>query len=258
MSQNFSDSENIINTSAVVLFQKAGVTDRFIDFGNITNVTAVSGIKSMEAYFSVNGLNQLAKKVVTSVAPVFTITCDEFPIQNLQLLYGASSTTPKAAVLQTLSASNTLTVTNAAPYDVVRIPVENPTIISITISATPLVAGVDYDLVGGGLKASAVRFRSGSTLVTGAASAIITYSTPALTATAFPRIWKDDTFNQMNISGYTEITFTDAFSNFFDHRITGNCYLSPNKYPDYKPDGFCSADFTLSMVGTGFIYQVEN
>jgi hypothetical protein len=254
MSQNFSDPNNIVNCSAVVLFQKAGITDRFIDFGNMTQVSAVSGVKSMEAFFSLNGFLQLAKKVVTSVSPVFTITCDEFPIQNLQILYGSSGT--KAAVLQTLNASQTLTVTNPAPFDVVRIPVENPTIISITITAVPLVLGVDYDLVGGGTKASAVRFRSGG-LALGASSAIITYSTPALTATAFPRIWKNDTFNQMNISGYAEITLTDAFSTLFDHRITGNCFLSPNKYPDYKPDGFASCDFTLSMVGAGNVYQVE-
>jgi hypothetical protein len=256
MSANFSDANNIINVSAAVIFQKAGITDRYIDFGNLTNVTANSGIKTIDAFFSVNGFLQLAKKVVTTVAPVFTITADEFPVSNLATLYGASVT--KTAVLQTLNASQTLTVTNAAAYDVVRIPVENPTIISITISATPLVLGVDYDLVGGGTKASAVRFRSGSTLVTGAASAIITYSTPALTATAFPRIWKEDTFNSMNISGYSEITFTDAYSSLFNHRITGNCFLSPSKYPDYKPDAFSSCEFTLSFVGAGNMYKVEN
>lgn len=255
MSQNFSDPNNIVNCSAVVLFQKAGVTDRFIDFGNMTQVSAVSGVKSMEAFFSLNGFQQLAKKVVTSVAPVFTITCDEFPIQNLQLLYGASAN--KAAVLQTVSASATVTVPNIAPFDVVRIPVENPGITSITVGGTPAVLGVDYDLAGGGLKASSVRFRSGSTLVVGSTPAVITYSTPALTATAFPRIWKNDTFNQMNISGYAEITLTDAFSTLFDHRITGNCFLSPAKYPDYKPDGFASCEFTLSMVGPGNVYAVE-
>jgi hypothetical protein len=256
MSANFSDANNIINVSALAIFQKAGITDRFIDFGNLTQVSGNAGIKTIEAFFSVNGFLQLAKKVVTSVTPVFTITADEFPVSNLALLYGAS--TPKTSLLQSLVASATLTVTNAAPGDVVRLPVENPTIISITIAATPLVIGVDYDLLGGSTKASSVRFRYGSSLVTGAASAVITYSAPAITATAFPRIWKEDTFNSMNVSGYCEITFTDAFSTFFNHRITGNCFLSPSKYPDYKPDAFCSAEFTLSFVGPGNMYKVEN
>jgi hypothetical protein len=256
MSQNFSDSANIVNVSAIVLFQKAGISDRYIDFGNMTQVSAVSGIKSMEAYFSINGFLQLAKKVVSTVAPVFTITCDEFPVENLALLYGAS--TNKVALAQTLSASATITVTNIAPYDVVRIPVENPTIISVTVNAIASVQGVDYDLVGGGMKASAVRFRSGSAQVVGTTTAVITYSTPTYTAAGIPRIWKVDTFNQMTISGYTEITLTDAFATTFDHRITGNCYLSPSKYPDYKPDGFASCEFTLSMVGPGNLQQVEN
>lgn len=254
MSQNFGDAINILNASAIILFQKAGVTDRFIEFGNNTNVTATSGVKSITAYNSENGFLSLAKKVVTTVEPVFTVTCDEFPVQNLGFLYGS---TTRVAYTQPLNASATVTVTNAAAYDVVRLPVENPTIISITISATPLVLNVDYDLVGNGGKASAVRFLSGSTLVTGAASAIITYSSPAITSSAFPKIWKTDTFNNLNVSGYCEITFTDAFSTLFNHRITGNCFLSPSKYPDYKADAFCSADFTLSMVGAGNLFKVE-
>lgn len=254
MSQNFGDAINIVNASALIIFQKAGITDRFIEFGNNTNVTAASGVQSISAKFSQNGFLSLAKKVVTSVEPVFTVTADEFPVQNLAFLYGSTS---KVAYTQSLNASATVTVTNAAPFDVVRLPVENPTIISVTISATPLVLGVDYDLVGDGAKASAISFRSGSSLVTGAASAVITYSSPAITASAFPKIWKTDTFNNLNVSGYCEITFTDAFSTLFNHRITGNCFLSPSKYPDYKAEAFCSADFTLSMVGAGNMYKVE-
>jgi hypothetical protein len=254
MSQNFSDANNIINASALVLFQIAGVTDRFIDFGNLTNVTANSGVKTIDAFFSVNGFLQLAKKVVTTVAPVFTIVADEFPVANLYQLYGG---TTKSAFLQTLSASATLTIANAAPFDVARIPVENPTIISVKQGATNLILGVDYDLVGGGMKASAVRFRSGSTFIDGTQSIVITYSTPALTAALSPRIWQTDTFNSMNKGGYCEITFTDAYSTLYNHKLTGNCFLSPSKYPDYKPDAFCSAEFTLSLVGAGKMFKVE-
>ncbi len=254
MSQNFSDANNIINASALILFQKAGVSDRFIDFGNLTNVTAVSGVKSIDAFFSVNGFLQLAKKVVTTVAPVFTIQADEFPVSNLALLYGY---TTKASLLQTLSASSTLTCANVSPFDVFRIPGENPTIISVKQGVTNLVIGVDYDLVGGGTKASAIRFRSGSTFVDGTQSIVITYSLPAMTATVFPRIWKTDTFNNMNVSGYCEITFTDAFSTLFNHRLTGNCFLSPSKYPDYKAEAFANCEFTLSLVGAGNLYKVE-
>lgn len=254
MSQNFGDAINYLNSSAIILFQKAGVTDRFIDFGNNTNVTATSGVKSITAMQSQNGFLSLAKKVVTSVEPVFTVTCDEFPIQNLFLLYGG---TTKAAYTQSLSASATITVPNIAPFDVVRIPVENPTVISVTVNAIASVLGVDYDLVGDGMKASAVSFRSGSAQVIGTTPAVITYSTPAITASAFPKIWKTDTFNNLNASGYCEITITDAFSTLFNHRITGNCFLSPNKYPDYKAESFCSVDFTLSMVGAGNMYKVE-
>jgi hypothetical protein len=255
MSANFGDSNNIINVSAIAIFQIAGVTDRFIDFGNLVDVTGNLGITKKEAEWSINGFLQLAKSVVTTVKPVFTLQCNEFPIANLYQLYGSTS---KTAFLQTSASASTLSCANVAPGDVFRVPGENPTITSIKQGTTPLVQGVDYDLIGGGVKASAVRFRYGSTFVDGTQTIVITYNLPAITASAFPRIWKADTFNLLNKSGYIEITFTDQFSTWFNHRITGNCFLSPSKLPNYKPDDFASCTFDVSMVGSGNLYKVEN
>jgi hypothetical protein len=255
MSANLGDSNNIINVSAIAIFQIAGVTDRFIDFGNLVQVSGNLGVTKKEAEWSINGFLQLAKSVVTTVKPVFTLTCNEFPVGNLYQLYGS---TAKAAFLQSSATASTLSCTNVAPGDVFRIPGENPTITTIKQGTNNLVQGTDYDLVGAGLKGSAVRFRYGSTYVDGTQTIVITYNLPAFTATAFPRIWKADTFNLLNKSGYIEITFTDQYSSLFNHRLTGNCFLSPNKIPDYKPDDFASCTFDVSMTGAGNLYKVEN
>jgi len=117
MSANFGDSNNIINVSAIVIFQIAGVTDRYIDFGNLVDVTGNLGITKKEAEWSINGFLQPAKSVVTTVKPVFTLQCNEFPIANLYQLYGS---TAKAAFLQTAATASTLSCANVAPGDVLQ------------------------------------------------------------------------------------------------------------------------------------------
>jgi hypothetical protein len=254
MSQNYGDANNIINVSALILFQPAGITDRWMDFGNINQVVGSLGVTKKQAYFSVNGIQQLAKDVVTLVKPEFTLQCNEFPAPLLYKLYGG---TLRTALTQALVATATVTIANAAPYDVAVIPGYNPTVISVKMSTTSLVAGVDYDLVGGGVKASAIRFRSGSTFIDGTQSIVVTYSLPAITTTAFPKIWSMDMFNNLNTSGTIQITFTDQYSNLFNHRLSGNCFLSPSKVPDYKPDDFATCEFIASFAGPGILTKVE-
>ncbi len=254
MSRNYGDANNIVNVSAIVLFQIQGITDRYIDFGNVVQVTGNLGVTRKQAEWSVNGILQLAKNVVIKVEPQFTIQCNEMTINTMYTLYGG---TARSAMSQTLATALTLTITNAAPYDVARIPGENPTIVSVKQGVTSLVQGVDYDLVGSGTKASAIRFRSGSTFITGAQTIIITYNLPALAAGTFPQIWVADMFNQMNRYGKIEITFTDQYSNLFNHRILGNVFLSADKAPVYKPDDFASVELLASFSGAATLQHVE-
>jgi len=254
---NFGNANNIINESATVIFQAAGITDRFTDFGNVVKVTGSLGVSMKEAYWSQNGLLVLAKEVVTTIKPEFTLECNEMNWKNLYQIYGATSS---SVFTQTAVATATITVTNAAPFDVIKIPGINPTIISIMQSSTPLVLGVDYDIVGGSLdlsKSNCIRFREGSTLVTGSASVVITYSLPAITNTTAPSVMVMDMWNNMNKSGYAEISFTDQYSSMFNHRITGNCFLSPSKISDYAPDNLFTAEFKISFAGAGQMFKVD-
>jgi hypothetical protein len=256
MARNFGDANNIINVSAAAIFQPAGISDRFIDFGNIVQVSGNFNVTKKAADWSINGLLQLAKNVVTAIKPEFTIQCNEFPVPNLFQLYGS---TAKSVLSQTAASNATLSCANVAPYDVFRIPVENPTIVSVKQGATNLVLGVDYDVIAGpvGVKTSAIRFRSGSTFVDGTQTIVITYNTPAFSATTFPKAWSMDTFNNFNKSGYIEITFTDQYSNLFNHRLTGNCFLSSDKAPVYKPDDFATCEFVCSFQGAGKLWSIE-
>src|SRR5258708_13006722 len=92
MSRNYGDANNIVNVSAIVLFQIQGITDRYIDFGNVVQVTGNLGVTRKQAEWSVNGILQLAKNVVIKVEPQFTIQCNEMTINTMYTLHAGTAT----------------------------------------------------------------------------------------------------------------------------------------------------------------------